>query len=149
MKRILLGHDGANLSQDAMSFLYEKLREASVLDILYVIPQNLIHYGQVDQLATPSSKQDFIDYVQEVGVQECKDKLGDFVKQIETFAQENNLALTVKLHVRWGNAQDVIQEVAISYNDEAVLLPNKVWGIDWLLQKHVAELQKSLPIYIL
>ncbi len=149
MMRILLCHDGTKLAQDALNFLHEKLHNVKVLDLLYVIPRNLIHYGQVDQLATPSSKQEFINYVQETGVQECKDKLGSFVKEIESFSQENSLQLDIKLHVRWGKALDIIQEVSKSYNDEAILLPAKVWGIDWLVQKNLRKLQESLPTFIL
>ncbi len=149
MKRILLCHDGTKLTPSAMSFLHEKLQEVITLDVLYVIPRNLIHYGQVDQLATPTSKQEFIDYVQELGVQECKEKLHNFVLEIEEFAKAQHLQLEIKLHVRWGKAIEAIEEVSKSYSDEAILLPNNIWEIDELLQKNVLKLQKKLPTYIM
>ncbi len=138
MKRILLCHDGANLTPKFTQVLHKELEQAAVLDVLYVIPQNLIHYGQVDQLATPHSKQNFIDYVQQIGIDECKNKLHNFVEQTNIFIKEGNLNLTIQLHVRWGNAINAIKEIIEGYNSTMLLIPCTVWGLNWTSQKNLS-----------
>ncbi len=142
MNRILLCHDGQELTQSACHILYQELYKSCKLDVLYVIPQNLIHYGQVDQLATPDSKQEFIDYVQQIGIDECKTKLNDFIIQINELITEHNLKLNVQMHVRWGNATEAIKEIITGFNDEIILIPSNVWGIDWKAQKNLAQVLK-------
>ncbi len=139
MTRILLCHDGTAISENVAHFLHKELKSSSTLDILYLIPQNLIHYGEVDQLATPDSKQEFIQYVQELGINECKEKLEPFVAEIKNFAVKQGLTLNVQLHVRWGNAINAIQEVVKYYNCEAVIIPNKIWGLDWNMQQNLSS----------
>ncbi len=140
MKRILLCHDGSELTEMGMSFLYKELLNHDIIDILYVIPQNLIHYGQVDQLATPDSKQEFIEYVQSIGIQECKDKLGSFQDSINVFAENQNIQLKTQLHVRWGDAIKIVREFISDYSISTVLIPSRVWGIDWHRKKKLDKL---------
>ncbi len=151
MKRTLLCHDGTKLTDNANNILYKELLGTSTLDILYVIPQNLIHYGQVDQLATPHSKQTFIDYVQKLGVEECKEKLMDFVNTIKSYAAEQNVNLHTQLHVRWGDATAAIKDIVTAYAITNVLIPSNVWGLDWHSQQNLAT-KISIPpksLYIL
>ncbi len=133
MKRILIVHDGKPLSLDAKSKLQNSLQHTSIANLLYIIPQNLVHYGQVDQLASPICKDEFIQYVYGLGIEECQKALQPLVNELEQVSEANNFE--IKLHVRWGNAADAILELAKDVEAEEIFIQQKCFDIDWAIMK--------------
>ncbi len=144
MKRILIVHDGAPISEEAKLFLAQELREVKAIDLLYVIEQNLVHYGQVDQLATPICKNEFIEYVQNLGVEECKERLEPFVLELKALKASYNYEIEFKLHVRWGDICKAIAEIVDYFNNDMLIIPQNAFGINWALPKNSTNLTPKL-----
>ncbi len=135
MQHILLIHDGAPLHESMQYLLQNILQKPLHIDILYIIPQNLVHYGQVDQLASAAIKDDFVSYIHAQGVEECKEKLEPLVNTLKSMAEMHESSLELSLHVRWGKAREAIEEIATEYGATSIYVQQNTFGLDWSLQK--------------
>ncbi len=84
INHILLATNGSEESQKAEDYaLYLAKLSNAELTVLYVFDNRLIHYGQVDQLVTEKTKEQFISYVNEKNDSESNQILKHFSQKAE------------------------------------------------------------------
>lgn len=139
MKHILFAYDGKPEAEEAKVYVLSRLEKGDILDMLHLIPTDLLHYGQVDQLASQASKKSFLHYIQELGVKECSTLLAPFAEEASQHG------IQARLHVRWGNAEKALLEIASSTPIDEIILSKNIWGIDWHKDSTSASLAKKYP----
>lgn len=139
MKQILFCSDGSSRAQAAENAVLSLIEQGDSVVALYVIANDLIHYGEIDQLATPADKEHFIAYIQQQGAAECQQHLGAFA------AKAADRGATVELRVRWGNAAQAIINTAAEIEAQALVLAAQAWGHDWHKPALKHLLEKSCP----
>jgi nucleotide-binding universal stress UspA family protein len=135
MKHILFCGDGSAEAGAAEAAALALIDAGDSIVALYVIANDLIHYGEIDQLATPADKEHFIAYIREQGAAECQQHLGAFAQKAE------QRGAVVELRVRWGNAAQAIINTAAATQAQGIVLAARAWGIDWHepAMKHLLE----------
>ena len=143
MRRILLGSDGSVEARHAEDHVIATLRrEGGSVMALHVVDTDLMHYGLVDQLATQSDKETFLNYVREQGESECEARLGGFVERAR------KSGVHALLGVRWGEPlRDVLAAATENGADEIVLPPHS-WGMDFTTPHLAERLNRSSPCKI-
>ncbi len=84
INHILLATNGSDKSRKAEDYaLYLAKLSNAELTVIYVFDNRLIHYGQVDQLVTEKTKEQFISYVNEKNDSESSQILSLFSQKAE------------------------------------------------------------------
>lgn len=138
MKTILLAGDKNLASTQAVAYVFGSLSEGESLNIVYIVPSDLMFYSHVDQLATQPDKEAFHDYIIQIGMEEADLAL----QSIRSHAQEQGVL--VHTHVAWGNPAATIVEFAKKINADEVVLPSKAWGTAWSAPKYAKKITSRI-----
>ncbi len=149
MKHILIPHDGKSLNISAKDLLKQIMQNIETIHLLYVVPQNLVHYGQVDQLASPICKSEYIEYVHELGIKECREQLQPLIFELTNMASGLEHNVEIKLHVRWGDVSKAILELVADTKVQGVYIQQKTFNEDWLKPSNPLNLKLAEILRVL